>query len=451
MSRMRACNRDFGTGPTPSLHSSAFGLVKRGRTGNLLQFGLTEKKRKGFILPLVVLALTSVAFFLMFVSNMGSSYLSQVAHEDDTFRCRIIAESVITHVLAQIRQTTWKKRFFFPKPYKETNQTLFGGMYSLYVTDAPDRANEVDIYVDSKFGTVHRLFIWRYKFEYSILDNVGRLSEILFTYKSTPNFVPPTAGSPLKDLINGLLVERSNNQNKSDEKSATIKTLSHLGDIAQVLNGPDVVDVVASSSAVAIPVIPADLSPVASSVWTTLIDENFDNYALNKTPPDLQIFVIQRGYPFIIPQTLDLSGSRALGFYSAFRHGYWSFPNKLGDYSELKIECVVQLPPAVFYNSNLFTMGLKKANLINNVYSYGFLWNRFSKPRFKLFANLDLKKMTASVKYSVNGVETNLITNGTIEAFSPDEQIRFFVEPMIFSTHIEEPMIAIDDLKITVR
>ncbi|MFZ2959211.1 MAG: hypothetical protein WA705_20180 [Candidatus Ozemobacteraceae bacterium] len=418
----------------------------------LAGLGFTSKTRHGFILPLTVLALTSVAFFLMYVSKLSSGYVSQVAHEDDILRCRTIAESVVNNVLGRIRQNPWKQRFFSPKPFGEINQPLFGGVYTLYVTDVPGKINEADIYIESRFGRVRRFFIWRYKFEFSILDCTGHLSSILFTSRNTNTFVPPSTGSPQQSFIDGILSDRSVNQEKSNEKAGVIKTLSSLIDVTKVLDGPNDPGAVTGSYPAVIPVIPPIVTPTASSTWTTLVNDDFESYPIKSVPPNFQEIVTQGGWTRLPAKILTFSGTKFLSFFDAKAMGVWELPQKLGDFSELKIECQTQImSKGDYYGAELFKMGLTHKILLNMI-SYG----NFTNP-LRTFANrkivflYNLKNHTATINYYEGAQETQVLKDVPMESFAPDEKIRFFVLPSLFSEFDFRPIVAIDSLKIMTR
>jgi hypothetical protein len=196
------------------------------------------RRRHGFFLPILILGVLSVALFIFAVSSLGSNYLNQVVYEEEALRCRVIGESVLTMVLARIRNAPWKDRFFAPTPHRQENQPLFEGTYSLYVLDAPGLTDQVDIYVEARFNRARRLFFWRFKHERSILDAAGRFLPILFTAGENQT-IPQTGNvSPLAGTVAAIVAERGRNRERARAKVGALAGVSQLRDVINILDAP---------------------------------------------------------------------------------------------------------------------------------------------------------------------------------------------------------------------
>jgi hypothetical protein len=195
--------------------------------------------RAGFVFPIVILGILSVIFLAVFVSNLGSGYANQVAHVDEVTRCCAIADSAFSIILARIRNQPFSQRFFAEKPFSSKNNPLFGGTYSVYVVDTPPpRINQVDVYIQSTYRRVTRLFFWRFEDSTSILNSSGRLIPIVFSNLS-PRSLPNTpTGSPFLDLIDQILTERAAKAGPAQEKAKILSTITDVKDAIRFLDVP---------------------------------------------------------------------------------------------------------------------------------------------------------------------------------------------------------------------
>lgn len=214
-------------------------------------------KRRGFLLPLVILGILSLAFLIFFVSSLGSNYQTQVAHEEESLRCRVIGESVLSMVVARIRNATWKARFFSPKPFREEGVLLFNGSYSLYVVDSPGVRDQVDIYVEARCRRARKLFFWRFKYERSLLDIAGRLRQVLFQMADADGFPKTGADSPFAGTVENLIKERQENEERVQTKVGALAGVGGLADVLNILDGPQENILIAQD-----PTSPGNLPPI---------------------------------------------------------------------------------------------------------------------------------------------------------------------------------------------
>lgn len=236
----------------------------------------SEKKRwkQGFIMPLVILGVISVAFLVTFVHFMSRGYSTQIEHQDEFFRAKVLAESLLAKVQARLHTKRWEERFFFPKPYYESGVSESGGSFELYVIDSPGKAFQLDIYAQTKFKRASRLFFWRLRHETSILDAAGRSFPLIFT--ATAPQTLNTGTSPLGNFIDKLLITKKENAPKAAEKAATIKQLSSTKDIQAALDGPTDADVFSEDIPVNELPPPSSITSPPPTPTTTVYTETFD-------------------------------------------------------------------------------------------------------------------------------------------------------------------------------
>ncbi len=237
------------------------------------------QNRRGFLLPLIILAVLAVAFFVMFVNSMGSGYSSQVAHVDEYTRCRIIGESAFATVLSRIRVNPYRDRFFAKRGYREYRTPLFGGEYDLYILDTPGGTAQADIYIESRYHRCKKIFFWRIRYENSLLDAAGKVYPLIFT-ACDPSQMTGNTGSPMAGFVGDLLKKRQDNRKMAAQKSAQVRSLTQTKDIISVLNGPSGGKVEEDPQR-PVPVItpPPPLDPPPKAGWTTIYQENFDSAA----------------------------------------------------------------------------------------------------------------------------------------------------------------------------
>lgn len=195
--------------------------------------------RCGFVLPLVILGLVGIIFFMVVMHSVGSNYALQVTHVDEVLRCRVIAESAFATVLAKIREKPFKNRFFAGRVHTEYDTALFDGTYDLTVKDAPPpRINQVDIFVQARYKRVIRHFFWRIDYTNSLLDAAGRTVPILFAHLSPALFPTPARPGAADAAIAGILNDRKQRDPVAQIKAAQMSRTHDLTAIAGILNVP---------------------------------------------------------------------------------------------------------------------------------------------------------------------------------------------------------------------
>ncbi len=235
-------------------------------------------RNSGFILPMVILAMFSIAFFAVVVHSMGSGYSNQVTHVDEFARCRAIAESAYAKVLARVRNKPYRERFFAKAPCRELGVSLFNGQYNLYIVDTPGHKTQADVYVEAIYQRCSRLFFWRVKFERSIFDAVGRALPLLFVTRDASDFPLGGTGSPLAGFVDDLIKTRDTNNISAATKDSMVKSLTDTQTIITVLDGPTGVALASDPDHGALPIAPPPplgKPPLASP--TVIYEEHFDS------------------------------------------------------------------------------------------------------------------------------------------------------------------------------
>lgn len=199
--------------------------------------------KTGMVFPLVLLGILSVGFFVIFVHSMSRGYSSQIAHVEKHLKLEAIGRSAYSHILARISEKPFKNRFFFPKPYLEYKIALLGGDYDAYVTDAPNRPYQVDIYIRARYYNAQKLFFWRILVDSTILNAAGKLFSIVTTTDDPTKMPAVPGGSPLSDKVETILETRKTNRSTAMEKTAALKMSSSLKDDIKILDGPPPDDV----------------------------------------------------------------------------------------------------------------------------------------------------------------------------------------------------------------
>ncbi len=199
--------------------------------------------RAGLVFPLVLMGIFSLGFLIIFVHSMSRGYSSQVTHVEEHLRVQAIGQSVFSQVLAKIRNKPFRDRFFFPRPFRTSDEELLGGTYDLYVVDAPNKPFQVDIYVQARFFDARKLFFWRVQVDHSILDAAGKAFPILFTTLPDGSFPTSGSGSPMAGFIEDILSQRKANKTAAENRFITLVTSNSLKDDLRILDGPPTTDV----------------------------------------------------------------------------------------------------------------------------------------------------------------------------------------------------------------
>jgi len=197
--------------------------------------GALVRHSRGFIIPLIILGILSMAFFGMILYSLSGNYSSQVQHIDEVNRVRAIGEAVSSMIIAKLREKPFEERFFKNKPYQESDQKLLNGIYDLYIEDDPTNQGCFDLYVRASFGRARKTYFWRIKHEESILDSLGKAYSIIFLQLEPQNFPTPRT-NPFLSQIRDMLKQRRANESDASKSSATISSLDKLADVISVLN-----------------------------------------------------------------------------------------------------------------------------------------------------------------------------------------------------------------------
>ena len=238
----------------------------------------------GFVLPMAVVLMLVLAVLAVFLNTMGSGLTNQVQHVDEAFRCKAIADSVYSKVLAQIRNKPYHQRFYAGSPYIERGVSLMDGTYDLLVIDVPASGEGVtDLYVRAIFGRAKQLFIWRFKNENSILEAVGRLSQVLYT--SVDRDLPASVTeSPYGAYIDAIIEKRKENKPPAQDKTELVQITPGLKDLIDITGGnPE--DIVDAIDPVPIPEIPpGELPDPPPSPRTVIFEEDFELCPVGEHP-----------------------------------------------------------------------------------------------------------------------------------------------------------------------
>jgi hypothetical protein len=177
-----------------------------------LVVGVKESWRRGFFLPMLILAVLAMGLLAVTMWFMGSNYANQVLHVDEGSRTLMIAEAKVGEMLARIRERPYRERFFAPTPFQELDAEMLGGRCDTFVEDAPPPAvDQADVYVRATWGRARRLYVWRFKHEETLFDAVGRLLPIFFVSLDASDF-PRPGHSPFAAALRDLIAVRGANE-----------------------------------------------------------------------------------------------------------------------------------------------------------------------------------------------------------------------------------------------
>ncbi len=251
-----------------------------------MSFG--KRAQAGFVLPLVILGLISLFLLVTVLSNMSSEYSNQVAHGDEVNRCRLIAESAYSIVLAKVRERPWGQRFFSPR-FEEFGTQLYGGEYDLYIEDTPGKSNQADVYVRATFRRTKRLLFWRFVFEDTVLDAVGKMYPLLFTSFDVSRFPDKVQGSPFLEEIENIIEERKRNNGPAKSKAQEIRNHSSLKEVLGILTIPPSDKVDENVDPAPVPPVPS-IKPPEKPVPKLVYQNDFESMTPGTRPPGWSIW-----------------------------------------------------------------------------------------------------------------------------------------------------------------
>lgn len=188
------------------------------------------------MLPLVLLAATVVAGFVLSSSSLNQGLRNQISHTNSNNLSFNIAYSVLSQTLAKIHANSWVLRPFAVKPYVENNVAFNNGTYDLFVEDSPGKKYQADIYVRTTLAQTTSMFFWRIRFQDDLLDVSNRIL-VDFFMRGDPAEFPKTSGSTFAGKIDDLMNKRKGNQKNSDDSARAIGQLNTPQEVLSVLNG----------------------------------------------------------------------------------------------------------------------------------------------------------------------------------------------------------------------
>ncbi|MBI3038467.1 hypothetical protein HYY75_05365 [bacterium] len=193
-----------------------------------------RKIREGYVLPLVLAAGVSIAFFIFAISRMGRGYSDQLTRMNLHQSSFLIAYSGYSKILARLYNASWSERFFKSAPFKKMGISLFGGKYDIFAENTPGKDFQADIYVRVKLEESSYLYFWRIFFNDDLFDISNRFYPILFKMFDSQDFPKGESGT-LASKVDELLNKRLQNQESSAEKARLISTLVKPSDMVKVL------------------------------------------------------------------------------------------------------------------------------------------------------------------------------------------------------------------------
>lgn len=224
--------------------------------GNPLQYRICLNRR-GFLIPVAILAAVAVFFFIMSFSTMSRGYRNQIRHMSERQNLFYIAYSGYSQVISKLYQKTWEERFFKNGPSAESNVPIYHGFYDSYVVNVPGKEYQADIYIRAwvvigSGKSREQLYFWRIIYNDDILDISNRVIPLMFTDIDV-RFFPTGANSPFAAQADAILAERATNHEKANTYVRQIVTLQDARDIAGVFLIP-----------------PADRSAIPTTLQATL-------------------------------------------------------------------------------------------------------------------------------------------------------------------------------------
>lgn len=195
--------------------------------------------RRGFVLPMVVLAGLSITLFIVVVSSLGRSSRSRIVHLDKAQTTFYIGYSAMSRFMARLHQTSWSDRDYRDAPVKQFRVTLLDGEYDLHAENTPglNRDFQTDLYVRVRLDDMTRLFFWRFRYRDDLLDLSNRSGVLYFASAPVDRF-PGGAGSSFGSTVDRVLAKREENRESADILSMEAMGVSDVKKIAEVLGTP---------------------------------------------------------------------------------------------------------------------------------------------------------------------------------------------------------------------
>ncbi len=189
--------------------------------------------RSGLVIPLVILGIIALGFFVYSVSTLNRGYRTELRHLDVRQGMFNIAVAAFSRITAKLHSRPWPDRFFKAGPAIETGQALFDGSYDSFVLDAPNRPMQVDIYIRVRLFDSSQVFFWRIQAVDDLLDITNRVYPLVFTYLDDKDF--PTGNPPgFTSKVEEILQERKDNQPKATEMTKDLSGPSDVFDITRI-------------------------------------------------------------------------------------------------------------------------------------------------------------------------------------------------------------------------
>lgn len=196
-------------------------------------------RRRGFVLPMVILAVLSITLFIVVVSSLGRSSRSRIIHFYKAHTAFYIGYSAMSRFMARLHQTGWADRDYRDGPAKQFRVSMLEGEYDLHAENTPglDRDYQTDLYVRVRLDDLTRLFFWRLQYRDDLLDLSNRLGVLFFASIPVDCF-PGAAGSSFGATVDRILAKRAENRETADILSMEIQGISDVKKIAEILGAP---------------------------------------------------------------------------------------------------------------------------------------------------------------------------------------------------------------------
>jgi len=196
---------------------------------------------QGYVLLLAVAGAVAVAMFGTTLLSLNQGYRSQVMHTKEMQASFQVAYSGYQRILARLFLKPWEERFFKGTPVAENGLSLQEGTYDTYVTDAPGKPNQADIYVrvvmtGSKGSGVPRNYVWRIEHVPDLLDS--QYCRTIFFGEVHPDSFPSGSTPTYSDTISQLVKKRDENATSALNLAAQLVGLTDLPAITGLLGAP---------------------------------------------------------------------------------------------------------------------------------------------------------------------------------------------------------------------
>lgn len=150
-----------------------------------------ERDRGANVLVLALGLSVLIACELYIVNAYSSGNLHQTARSTARLHAVYVGESAFGRILARLRQTSWKGRWFAERPEDQVDVPLCGGHADWYVADARDADRRADVWIRARFDGASVTMYWRIHHREDRLDLRGGIRPEFFT------FLPDTSPRPV--------------------------------------------------------------------------------------------------------------------------------------------------------------------------------------------------------------------------------------------------------------